>query len=278
MAPPEYRRVTRQCAKDDFSSCKVHDDVFAKHGSKNLLKQFLSQDPATWYVKDALRERRRDVKGGQVSPGTRPIGSLKVSGFRAWVWLDDGSVYDVTKSFSGAEVHWMIAHGNRRKGHRSDLQEKRVALLQDPEDGWRPTTDDYADLLADHDDGFTERVLASVQDAMERAADEHNTVIVIEDAEVQGAVVHEHDEDEPVEDDVKGVVVHEIDEVWLMLDKTRTGGRPLEYLDALTIAALSFPDGVEPEVIEAAYDIRDGLYAADPETHHVFYAHLLESD
>jgi hypothetical protein len=265
----EYRRVTRQCAADDWPQCRTHEDVVDRHGGTDLIKQFLGQDPRIWYSGKAPRERRRDLRPGQPAPGTRVIGQVKVAGFRAWVWQDDGTVYDIERGFAGFELHWMIAYGNRRRGHRSDLQEKRKALLHDPHDSWRPRGDDYADLLAAHDDGFTERNVAAIRRAVERAQHEHNTVIDIAAGEVTGHVVHEHDEDV-----VDGVVIEETNERWLLLAKERRGGRPLTFADAQILAAAAYPDHIYPETVMQRYDIRGGLHVADPATHFVFYAEL----
>jgi hypothetical protein len=265
----EYRRVTRQCAADDWSQCHTHEDVVNRYGSTDLIKQFQSQNPQTWYSGDAPRERRRDVRSGQAAPGTRVIGQLKVTGFRAWVWEDDGSVYGVQRDFAGFELHWMIAYGNRRSGHRSDLQAKRRALLEDPHDSWRPSDDDYADLLAAHDDGFTERNVEAIRRAVDRAERTQNTVIDIASGEIAGHVVHEHDEDV-----VEGVVIEEINERWLLLAKKRHGGRPLTFTDALALAAAAYPDGTYPDTVTHQHSIRDGLLLADPATHYVFYAEL----
>lgn len=268
-----YRRITCQCAKDDWPQCSTHAAVLNRHGSTDILTQFLRQKPETWYIGAAPRERRRDVKSKQQAPSARVIGSFKTEGQRAWVWHDDGSVYDVPGDFPGFDLHWMIAYGNRRKGHRSDLQEKRRALLEDPHDTWRPTDADYGDLLAEHDNGFTARAVASVQSAVGRAEREHNTVIAIESTDVEGSVVHEHDHDDE-DDGVEGVVVAEINELWLLLSKQRKGGRQLTYQDALVIAAAAYPDGVFPDTVQESYSIRDGLLTADPTTHYVFYAEL----
>jgi hypothetical protein len=266
----EYRRITRQCAADDWSRCRTHEDVLKRYGGTNNIKQFLSQDPRTWYAGENLRERRRGLKRGQKAPGTRVIGQVKVTGYRNWVWEDDGSVYDVKGAFAGFGIHWMIAHGNRRRGDgRSDLQETHKALLHDPSDTWRPGEEDYEDLLAAHDAGFTERSVAAIRKAVERAEREHNTAIDIPSGDVAGKVVHEHDEDV-----VDGVVIDEINERWVLLAKTRHGGRPLTYSDAEAFAAVAYPDGTYPDVVQHKYDIRDGLLVADPTTHYVFYAEL----
>jgi hypothetical protein len=262
----EYRRVTRQCASDDWTKAKTHEDVLAAHGGENIVKQFLSQNPATWYTQDALRDRTRDRPKGQPAPGSRPIGNVKVEGFRAWVWHDDGSVYDVDGAFPEYDIHWMIAYGNRRVDHRSDLQEKRVSLLHDPEDSWRPTDADYEDLLAAHDAAFTELAKQAIAQAAERAEAEHNTVVPITASELQGAVVHEHEEDL-----VQGVVVAEINERWLLLDKHRSGGRPLLYGDAEALSVAAFPEDAYPAVVSQPHSIRDGLLNADPDTHYIFY-------
>lgn len=265
-----YRRVTRQCSKADWPQCRVHDDVAQRHGSTDLFKQFLRQDPRTWYTKKALRERRRDVVAGRAAPSTRPIGSVKTEGFRAWVWRDDGSVYDIQAGFTGCELHWMIAYGNRRVGdNRSDMQVTHAALLEDPDDCWRPSDDDYADLLVEHDEGFTERAVTAIQHAVEYAEQHHNTVVDINSDDVGGHVVHEHDEDL-----VCGLVVEEINERWVLLAKTRTGGRALTYVDSQTLAATAYPDGVFPEVVQQRHTIRGGLLVADPKSHYVFYAEL----
>jgi len=264
----EYRRVTRQCAEDDWKQCRTHRDVLDRHGGSDIVKQFLAQNPSRWYAGDAPRDRRRDVKSGQRAPGTRVIGSIKTEGFRAWVWADDGSVYD-TEKFAGHDLHWMIAYGNRRKGHRSDLQEKRRDLLEDPDDTWRPVDRDYEDLLAEHDAGFSARAVAAIQRAVELAEDQHNTVIDIASEDVAGHVVHEHDEDR-----IQGVVIAETNERWLLLAKLRTGGRPLTFGDAQALAASAYPADVFPEVVSKAYKIRGNLLLADPATHYIFYAEL----
>lgn len=266
----DYRRVTQQCARDDWR-CHTHEDVVASGGATDLLKQFFSQTPATWYAGDAPRDRRRNVKSRQKAPGTRVIGSLKVEGFRAWVWADDGSVFDIEGSFSGFDLHWMIAYGNRRQGHRSDLQEKRKSLLQDPEDTWRPTETDYESLLEDHDDGFTDRAVKAIKQAVDEASRHHNVVVEIVSDDIGGHVVHEHDEDV---DDVDGMVVEEINERWLLLAKQRSNGRRLTYEDALALAPHGYPANIYPELVSARHDIRDGLLMADPATHYVFYAEL----
>lgn len=265
----EYRRVTRQCAVDDWPGCKTHDDVLERHGGTDLVGQFLRQEPRTWYAGDAPRERRRDVRPSQPAPSTRVIGQLKVEGFRAWVWQDDGSVYGIKRAFAGFRLHWMIAYGNRRRGHRSDLQNKRRALLEDPDDTWRPGDDDYADLLAAHDAGFTERNVKAIRRAAERAERAHNTVVDIASAELSGHVVHEHDEDL-----VEGVVIEELNERWVLLAKTRRGGRPLTFTDAQALAAAAYPSGIYPESVSQRYGIRGDLLVADPTTHFVFYADL----
>lgn len=268
-----YRRVTRQCAKDDWPQCQCHDDVARRYAGRDLYEQFQKQDPQTWYTGDAPRDRRRDLRPRQKAPGKRVIGSLKTQGYRGWVWHDDGSMYDVAADFSGFDLHWMIAHGNRRRGDRSDLQTKRLSLLHDPDDTWRPQDSDYEELLAEHDDGFTERAIAAVQAAVDRAERQHNTVIPIRPGEVEGSVVHEHDEDE-----IDGVVVEEINERWLLLSKQRTGGRPLTFTDALAIATGAYPKGVYPAVVRERHSIRGGLLTADPEHFHVFYAELINAE
>lgn len=119
----EYRRVTRQCAADDWPGCKTHDDVLKRHGGSDLVGQFLRQEPCTWYAGDAPRERRRDVRPGQPAPSTRVIGQLKVEGFRAWVWQDDGSVYGIKRTFAGFRLHWMIRRAAERA--RAHAQHRR---------------------------------------------------------------------------------------------------------------------------------------------------------
>ena len=265
----EYRRVTRQCADDDWAQCHTHAEVLKRHGSTVLLKQFLKQKPNTWYSGDAPRERRRNLRPGQPAPGKRVIGQVKVTGFRAWVWHDDASVYDIEDDFAGFDLHWMIAYGNRRQGDQSDLQSKRQALLHDPDDTWRPGEDDYADLLGEHDEGFTERNMTAIRHAVERAEREHNTIIDIASGEVGGQLVHEHDEDV-----VNGVVIEEINERWLLLAHHRHGGRILTYDDALTLVPAAYPDGVYPETVSQKFSIRGDLLTADPATHYVFYAQL----
>jgi len=160
---------------------------------------------------------------------------------------------------------------NRREGHRSDLQVKRRALLEDPDDTWRPTDADYEDLLSEHDNGFTDRAVASVRFAVERAEHQHNTVIDIKSTDIEGSAVHEHDHED---DDIEGVVVAEINELWLLLSKQRKGGRLLTYGDALVIAAAAYSDGVYPDTVQEPYTIRGDLLTADPKTHYVFYAEL----
>lgn len=194
---------------------------------------------------------------------------MKTGTHRAWVWQDDGSVYGIAKAFSGLDIHWMIAYSNRRKGDpMSDLQEKRKSLLEDPDDTWRPGDDDYADLLAEHDDGFTERNAEAIREAVERAAQELNTVIDIA-SEVEGNVVQEHDQDE-----VEGAVIEETSERWLLLAKKRRGGRRLTFEDAKALAAAGYPDEVFPDLVEQVHNIRGDLLTADPSTHYVFYAEL----
>lgn len=265
----EYRRVTKQCAKDDWSKASTHSEVLAAHGNENILQQFFAQQSDTWYSQDALRERRRGLAKGQASPGTRPIGSLKVSGFRAWVWHDDGSVYEVDTDFPEYDLHWIIAYGNRRKDDRSDLQSKRQDLLHDPDDSWRPVDADYAELLAEHDDAFTAQSADAIRAAVERAEGEHNTVIEIGPSEIQGSVVHEYDADI-----VQGVVVEEINERWVLLDKFRRGGRVLTFADAELLSVAGFPKEVDPVLVSQEHIIRGGLLYADPETHYIFYAEL----
>jgi hypothetical protein len=266
-----YRRVTRQCAKDDWPHCRTHAEVAKRHGTTELFKKFLSSDPETWYIGDAVRERRRDVKKKQKAPSARVIGGLKTETHRAWAWHDDGSVYGITAGFPGFELHWMIAYGNRREGHRSDLQLKRQDLLEDPDDNWRPSDADYEELLGEHDRGFTERAVAAVTAAVESAGQQHNTVIDIESPELEGDVLQEHEHDEP-DDTVEGAVIAEINELWVLLAKERAGGRALTYTDALTIAGQAYPDGVYPVTVQEPHSIRGGLLNANPSTHYVFYS------
>lgn len=265
-----YRRVTRKCAKDDWG-CRTHTDVLANGSRTDLLKQFLKQTPETWFTKEARRDRARSLKPRQPRPGPRIIGSTKTEGFRAWVWEDDGSVYDVTGSFPGFKLYWMIAYGNRRRGDRSDLQEKRKALLQDPHDTWRPVDLDYADLVDEVDRDFGHRAQAAIKEAVRTARQQHNALIPIPSTDIAGNVIHEHTDVDVVE----GIVVEEWNERWLLLAKMRPNGRPLTWPMARDLAAAAYPTGVIPGMVNETSPIRD-LLVANPETHFIFYHDLSE--
>jgi hypothetical protein len=264
----EYRRVTLECADRDWADCRTHDEVAQRHRSDHIWKQFLTGQPATWYAGDAVRDRTRDAENQNPRPGTRLIGSLKTETHRAWVWEDDGSVYDTT-AFGDAEIHWMIAYGNRRRGQRSDLQEHCKSLLLDPYDSWRSGDDDYKALLAAHDDNFSNRAVSAVRAAIDEAERHHNTVVSITSDDLEGSVIREHDADV-----VDGVVIVEIGELWVIFKKQRPNGRYLTYDDAVLIAGVAAPDGVDLEVAYEEERIRDGLYLTDPGAEWVLYAEL----
>ena len=265
----EYRRVTLECAGRDWAGCRRHDDVIRLHAGEDLIRQFERQNTATWYTQAALRERTRDAPARGPRPGTRPIGQCKVTGFRSWIWKDDGSVFDLD-GFDEADINWMIAYGNRRRGDRSDLQVSHAFVLHDPEDSWRPVKDDYVELLHVHNSGFTDRAANAVAAAIEEAEMAHNTVVPIVSPELDGTVIQEHDHEE----DLEGVVIVEINELWVILKNTRPNGRFMTYEDAITIAGLAFPEGVEPQIAFEDEQIRGGLYSTDPATEWVIYGEL----
>ena len=152
----------------------------------------------------------------------------------------------------------MIAEGPRRQGHHSDLQVSHADILYDPNDGWLPTEEDYADLADQHESEWMQRACDAVAIAVQEAQAHRGELIAVDIDKVSAAVAQDFG--------VSVTVVEEYAERWIIVDRLDTDKQPVDDSTALVLAEAAFA-GVKGEDIQAVLErteILDGRYVIDP--------------
>jgi hypothetical protein len=143
------RMFTVVCARRDFGQ-PTSRDVFERLAKDEIVAAFrdrpLDAELSTVSLLRRVAEWRKLGKPGP-EPSDRPIGKLTTEGRRAYLWLDDGSVYGEPL---GHPVVWLFGSGQRYSDsdHRDFHHRLGRKLMLDPTDFWRPTlTEDYPALF-----------------------------------------------------------------------------------------------------------------------------------
>jgi hypothetical protein len=277
-----YRRVTRACAKRDWSPATSHDEVLSRHRANHVLLRFLdTRTPLDYcYPVGTRMDRSRDCR----SPGPHILGNFHIkapAARRAWLWRDTGELDPIG---SETTIDWMVAEGARRSGEASDLQNSHADLLCDPDDGWLPSQEDYDDLVEAHDAGWLLRAQDAVTATVKQAEANRNELIpvAIESATAhltQGeAVVVEADPPAEAEDaavaDVSAMVFEDYSERWFIVERLRSDKSLITYEEAVALAAAAFPD-IDDDDIQELFEetsILDDRFIIRPAIHYAWCA------
>lgn len=253
----DVRWITGACAKK-FLGASSGLDAFNNVEFAPVLRAYKKQKPETWFTTEGGEDSgRRDRHAGlgkrQKRPGPRSIGQVKIvtPAQRAYVWEDDWSVIGEDL---GKPYYWLIAVGKRQKdSQQHDLQEVAKPILHDPDDGWRPTLDDYKVLAADLLEAERRQNIAAIHQARDDAHAHRNTIIPVELSDLAAELTEEH----YAETDLQGAIVEHFSVRFFIIS--------LHYSDGTTI-----PEPVLEDLASFAFDdlpekVRWGVYE-DPAT------------
>jgi hypothetical protein len=258
----QQRRVTRACAERDWI-VSTHDEVVANNQADDLLQLFLNKSSLAYCHRGRNRmERSRWVPKGAPRPGPHMLGNMHIkapAARRAWLWRDTGELDPAGKLFT---LDWMIAHGARRQGHSTDLQESHKDILLDSHDTWLPTTDDYADLAAEVDAERLRLAMEAVSNASQDAQAHPGQLVRANTAPVIASVGQEH----AVPVQISVGVIQDYSERWIIIGRLDANNQPVDEDVALVLAQAGFEE-VDEDDIEQVYrltKILDGAHTIDP--------------
>lgn len=213
------------CARRDFGQPSSRA-VFKHFKNDELVKAFrerpLDAELSEANLLHRVAEWRKLGQPGP-KPSERPIGKLTTEGRRAYLWLDDGSVYGEKL---GREVVWLIGAGQRYDDspHRDFHATLGRELMLDPDDSWRPSIeDDYPALFEMRAEEEFQAGLRAVREAVDHAISHPNTVVPIKLPRLEASLGEVHWEERAA-----GAVVDDLHVRYFVLSRRYSGSH--EYL------------------------------------------------
>jgi hypothetical protein len=259
------------CAKRDFGK-QTSSEVFGSFPNDEIVAAFrdrpLDAELGKSNLLHRLAEWRKLGEHGD-KPGTQEIGKLTTEGWRAYLWLDDGSVYGQSL---GCAVIWLFGRGQRYddSDHRDFHHQLGRRLILDPTDSWRPTIEeDYPALFTVRAEDELKEGLRAVSEARDYALSHPNTVVPIELPRLVASIGEAH-----WEETVAGVVMDDLHFRYFVLSRLYSGSHEQVAEEmALTYADEAFaglelwgPIGARDIMLEGLDDLSDAdfyCYAAD---------------